>query len=257
MLFSLQELLLFAPAALVLVLTPGPNMVYCVSRSLTQGPSAGLISLTGVVLGFVGRLLAAALGLTALREAIARLYHDRFGANVAPDRIIVTPGASGALMLALAVLTDPGDEWLLPDPGYPSNRHLVRSFEGVAKALPVDASSRFQPTPAHVEAAWTPRTRGLVHRQGRRRARARRQHHRLRRAQSGPRNQGRLRQRPHPGRARPGQTRRQGRRQTRPNDHRPAHHPRRRRPPAWPSRARCSRQQIQRAPGASRANRPG
>ena len=70
MLFSLQELLLFALAALVLVLTPGPNMVYCVSRSLTQGPRAGLISLTGVVLGFVVHLLAAALGLTALLAAV-------------------------------------------------------------------------------------------------------------------------------------------------------------------------------------------
>lgn len=103
-----------------------------------------------------------ALGLTALREAIARFYHDRFGADVSPERIIVTPGASGALMLALAVTTDPGDEWLLPDPGYPSNRHLVRSFEGVARALPVDAGTRFQPTPAQVAAAWTPRTRGLM-----------------------------------------------------------------------------------------------
>ncbi|WP_298602003.1 pyridoxal phosphate-dependent aminotransferase [Zoogloea sp.] len=103
-----------------------------------------------------------ALGLSALREAIARFYHDRFGADVSPERIIVTPGASGALMLALAVTTDPGDEWLLPDPGYPSNRHLVRSFEGVARALPVDAGTRFQPTPAQVAAAWTPRTRGLM-----------------------------------------------------------------------------------------------
>ena len=103
-----------------------------------------------------------ALGLTALREAIARFYHDRFGADVSPERIIVTPGASGALMLALAVTTDPGDEWLLPDPGYPSNRHLVRSFEGIARALPVDASTRFQPTPTHVADAWTARTRGLM-----------------------------------------------------------------------------------------------
>jgi aspartate/methionine/tyrosine aminotransferase len=91
-----------------------------------------------------------ALGLTALREAIARFYHDRFGADVAPERIIVTPGASGALMLALGVLTNPGDEWLLPDPGYPSNRHLVRSFEGRPVALPVYADTRFQPTPAQV-----------------------------------------------------------------------------------------------------------
>ena len=103
-----------------------------------------------------------ALGLTALREAIARFYHDRFGADISPERIIVTPGASGALMLALAVTTDPGDEWLLPDPGYPSNRHLVRSFEGVARALPVDASTRFQPTPAQLADAWTAHTRGLM-----------------------------------------------------------------------------------------------
>lgn len=103
-----------------------------------------------------------ALGLNTLREAIARFYHDRFGADVPPERIIVTPGASGALMLALAALTDPADEWLLPDPGYPSNRHLVRSFEGHPRALPVDASTRFQPTPAQVEAAWTAQTRGLM-----------------------------------------------------------------------------------------------
>lgn len=70
MLFSAQELLIFALAALVLVLTPGPNMVYCVSRSLTQGPRAGLVSLAGVVLGFVVHLLAAALGLTALLAAV-------------------------------------------------------------------------------------------------------------------------------------------------------------------------------------------
>ncbi len=103
-----------------------------------------------------------ALGLPALREAIARFYQERFGAAVAPERIIVTAGASGALMLALAATTDPGDEWLLPDPGYPSNRHLVRSFEGVARALPVDAASRYQPTPAQVDAAWSERGRGLM-----------------------------------------------------------------------------------------------
>lgn len=104
----------------------------------------------------------AALGLPQLREAIARFYHERFGADVAPERIIVTPGASGALMLALAATTDPGDEWLLPDPGYPSNRHLVRSFEGVPRALPVDAATRYQPTPDQVADAWTTRMRGLI-----------------------------------------------------------------------------------------------
>ncbi|HRP96921.1 MAG TPA: pyridoxal phosphate-dependent aminotransferase [Rhodocyclaceae bacterium] len=101
-------------------------------------------------------------GLPELREAIARFYQQRFGADVAPERIVITPGASGALMLALAVTTDPGDEWLLADPGYPCNRQLVRSFEGVARALPVDAAQRFQPTAEAVAAAWSARTRGLM-----------------------------------------------------------------------------------------------
>jgi len=104
----------------------------------------------------------AALGLPRLREAISGFYRDRFGADVPPERIAVTPGASGALMLALAVTTDPGDEWLLPDPGYPCNRHLVRSFEGVARAIPVDARTRFQPTASQVQAAWSANTRGLL-----------------------------------------------------------------------------------------------
>ncbi|SCK61051.1 Threonine/homoserine/homoserine lactone efflux protein [Variovorax sp. HW608] len=64
------DLAWFALAALVLVLTPGPNMIYCVSRALCQGRAAGLISLGGVLLGFVVHLMAAALGLTALLVAV-------------------------------------------------------------------------------------------------------------------------------------------------------------------------------------------
>ncbi|MBS0465645.1 MAG: LysE family translocator [Proteobacteria bacterium] len=64
--FTLQELLIVALTALALALVPGPNMVYCVSRSLTQGQSAGLSSLVGVALGYGVHLLAATLGLTTL-----------------------------------------------------------------------------------------------------------------------------------------------------------------------------------------------
>lgn len=67
---SLSDVALFALTSLVLVLTPGPNMVYCVSRALSQGRAAGLLSLAGVLLGFVAHLLAATLGLTALLAAI-------------------------------------------------------------------------------------------------------------------------------------------------------------------------------------------
>lgn len=67
---TLAELGWFALAALVMVLTPGPNMIYCVSRSLSQGRTAGLISLTGVLLGFVVHLAAATVGLTAVLMAV-------------------------------------------------------------------------------------------------------------------------------------------------------------------------------------------
>jgi threonine/homoserine/homoserine lactone efflux protein len=67
---SSTELALFTLTALVLVLTPGPNMIYCVSRTLSQGRRAGLVSLAGVLVGFVAHLLAATLGLTALLHAV-------------------------------------------------------------------------------------------------------------------------------------------------------------------------------------------
>lgn len=67
---TLPELGWFALAALVMVLTPGPNMIYCVSRTLVQGRRAGLLSLAGVQLGFVAHLLAATLGLSAVLLAV-------------------------------------------------------------------------------------------------------------------------------------------------------------------------------------------
>ena len=71
-----------------------------------------------------------ALGLPALREAIAGFYRDRHGVEVDPARIAVTSGASSALLLATAATTDPGDEVILADPSYPCNRELVESFGG-------------------------------------------------------------------------------------------------------------------------------
>ena len=87
-----------------------------------------------------------ALGLPRLREAIAGFYITRYGVEVDPARIVVTTGASGALLLALGALISPGDEWLLSDPGYPCNRHFVRLLEGVPRAIAVDATTNFQPT---------------------------------------------------------------------------------------------------------------
>jgi threonine/homoserine/homoserine lactone efflux protein len=69
-----NDLLVFAAAALFMVLTPGPNMIYLVSRSISQGRQAGIISLIGIVGGFFVHMLAAAVGLTALFMAVPLGY---------------------------------------------------------------------------------------------------------------------------------------------------------------------------------------
>src|SRR5438270_9961451 len=104
----------------------------------------------------------ATLGLPALREAIAGHYLARFGISVDAERIAVTAGASGGLLTVAALYVNPGDEILVPDPGYPGYRHFVRAFEGVARTLPVSAAQDFQPTLEMVRNAWGPRTRGLL-----------------------------------------------------------------------------------------------
>jgi aspartate/methionine/tyrosine aminotransferase len=104
----------------------------------------------------------AALGLPALREAIAGHYARCFGAALDPARVAVTAGASGGLLLMLALYVDPGDEVLVPDPGYPGYRHLVRAFEGVPRPLALEARANYQPTLEQVCAAWGARTKGLL-----------------------------------------------------------------------------------------------
>ncbi len=126
--------------------TAAPQVVAAAARALRDGRTA----------------YTAALGLPALRQAIGEHYRARFGTRVPDSRIAVTAGASGGLLLTLALYVDPGDEILVPDPGYPGYRHMVRAFEGTARPLKVSPSSNFQPTLEMVRAAWGRRTRGLL-----------------------------------------------------------------------------------------------
>ncbi len=66
----LQDLLLFGLAAFIMVLSPGPNMIYLISRSLSQGKNAGLVSLLGVMCGFLFHILMVSFGLTAIFFAV-------------------------------------------------------------------------------------------------------------------------------------------------------------------------------------------
>ena len=86
----------------------------------------------------------AAQGLPQLRAAIADFYRQRFDVTISPERIIVTPGASGALQIALSLLVDQGDGVLMPDPTYPCNRHFVSLLGGVPQTVAVGAATRYQ-----------------------------------------------------------------------------------------------------------------
>ena len=103
-----------------------------------------------------------AVGLRSLRLKIAAFLKARHGVDIDCDRIIVTSGASGALLLTMAALVGPGQEILMPDPCYPCNRHFVTAFDGVAKLIPTGPGERFQLTAAMVDAHWTAETRGVL-----------------------------------------------------------------------------------------------
>ncbi len=101
-------------------------------------------------------------GLFALREKISHFYQQRYGIDVAVNRIMITPGASGALQLVMGAMIDPEDEVLLTDPGYPCNRHFVRLVEGKAVEIKVTAASNFQATAKQVDQYWSDRTKALL-----------------------------------------------------------------------------------------------
>jgi aspartate/methionine/tyrosine aminotransferase len=109
-----------------------------------------------------GMFYTSALGLPALREAIARHYADHYGVTVAPERVIVTAGSSAALLLVLALIVNRDDRILLPDPAYPCNRHFVRILEGDPVAIPVGPESNYQLTAGLIERNWTPGTKGVL-----------------------------------------------------------------------------------------------
>jgi len=104
----------------------------------------------------------AATGLPQLRSAISDHYRQVYGLEVAPARIIVTAGASAALLLACAALVDKGAQVLMPDPSYPCNRHFVAAFDGCPAMIPCGPDQRFQLSDAMVQRHWNEATRGVL-----------------------------------------------------------------------------------------------
>lgn len=103
-----------------------------------------------------------ALGLPELRQSIAELYRRKFNIKIDARRIVVTPGASGALQLALSVLADPGDNVLLSDPGYPCNRNIAKVLGINGVTVPVGTDTHYQLSAEHVRKNWEKNTRAAM-----------------------------------------------------------------------------------------------
>lgn len=103
-----------------------------------------------------------ALGLPELRQKIAEFYQRQYGIDVPARRIVVTPGASGALLIIAALLVNPGEGVLMADPGYPCNRNFMRVVGGEGQLVSVTADDRYQLTAKTVAKAWQKNTVGAL-----------------------------------------------------------------------------------------------
>ena len=98
-----------------------------------------------------------ALGLPQLRQGIAGLYRRWYGVELDPARVVVTPGSSGAFILAFSALFDAGDRVAMGYPGYPSYRQILRAMSLEPVGIPTRSVDRYQPRPQEL-----PRAEGLI-----------------------------------------------------------------------------------------------
>lgn len=103
-----------------------------------------------------------AAGLPELRAKIAAFYRQRYGVELPVRRIFVTPGATGAFLLALGASLNPGESVLMADPCYPCNSNFVRLYDGKTHSVPVDADSRYQLTAELIERHWSADCKGVL-----------------------------------------------------------------------------------------------
>jgi aspartate/methionine/tyrosine aminotransferase len=101
-------------------------------------------------------------GLPGLRKKITQHYKKVYGLDVSYERIFITSGGSGALLLATALTLNHGEGLLMSDPGYPCNRHFLKSFGAQGQLVPVSADSGFQLNAELVRKHWQETTRGVL-----------------------------------------------------------------------------------------------
>jgi len=104
----------------------------------------------------------AAAGLLELRLKISEFYLEKYKVKVAAERIFVTPGASGAFLLALGVSLNPGEEVLMADPCYPCNQNFVRLMEAKTKFINVDGKTDYQLSAQLIKDNWSHNSKGVL-----------------------------------------------------------------------------------------------
>ena len=113
----------------------------------TPAPEAAVRRLTAAMQAREPMGYTVALGLPELRRGIAQLYRTRYGIDLDPARVVVTPGSSGAFILAFLALFDAGDRVALADPGYPAYRNILKALDLEVVRIETGLETRFQPTP--------------------------------------------------------------------------------------------------------------
>ena len=103
-----------------------------------------------------------ATGLPALKQKLSEHYQQAYQVDVDPDRIVITPGSSGALLLSLACVVEPGKNILMADPGYPCNRNFSYFLDGDVCAINVDETTNYQLTAELIEQHWDKNTVGVI-----------------------------------------------------------------------------------------------
>ena len=100
-------------------------------------------------------------GIVELKTRLSELYFRRHGLSVNAERILITPGASGGLLLLANLLVEAGDEVLIMDPAYPCVRNFIRLMSATPRLIPCDAQKNFRPTVSQFEKARNSSTKGV------------------------------------------------------------------------------------------------
>jgi len=131
----------------------GHDVVHMSAGQPAGGPPQQVVeaareALNGAYMGYTNSL-----GLPALRERIARHYHDAYGVDVDPGRVVVTTGSSGAFVLSFLACFDQGDKVGLTVPGYPAYSNILTALDITVADIEVDARHRWAPTPEQISSA--------------------------------------------------------------------------------------------------------